>query len=316
MGNRGALSGTTTGRVVCIGGATIDRTFRLKAPVVLGTSNPTISDPPRFGGVARNVAENLTRLGVSATLVTALAEDGAGAALRDHLRRCGIETHVVGTRNAPTAQYLAILGTDNELAFGIDDVRAMDELHPDAIKAWWPNIGAADWLFLDCNVPPELVEFARRRTAGGTYRLALDAVSTFMVRKLGTGLRGLDAFFLNEDEGRAYLGIDPGVDADPREVAQLIQRRGAEMVVLTLGSRGAIVATPGDAKMVNVTSVAAVDVTGAGDALISGTLARLLTGVSPLDAVRTGTTLASLTIQQSGSVVPELSASLLERAEA
>jgi len=245
--------------VVCIGGATIDRTFRLESAVRFGTSNPTRSDPPRFGGVARNVAENLTRLGVSATLVTALADDDSGNALREHLRTCGIDAHIVRPRHAPTAQYIAILGAENDLSFGIDDVRAMDELHPDAMTAWWPTITSADWLFLDCNVHPDLVEVARRRTHGGTYRLALDAVSTFKVRRLGTGLRGLDAFFLNEDEGRAYLGIDDG------------------------------------------------------DALISGTLARLLGGAAPVDAVRAGTALATLTVQHEGSVHPQLTAELLER---
>ena len=55
--------------IACIGGAHLDRHGVLRGPLVLGTSNPG-SVHVAVGGVARNVAENLARLGVKVTLVS------------------------------------------------------------------------------------------------------------------------------------------------------------------------------------------------------------------------------------------------------
>ncbi len=48
--------------VVCVGGAVVDLLLRLQATAVLGSSNPA-DGLSTAGGVARNVAENLVRLG-------------------------------------------------------------------------------------------------------------------------------------------------------------------------------------------------------------------------------------------------------------
>ncbi|MCA3574619.1 MAG: carbohydrate kinase, partial [Aestuariivirga sp.] len=61
-------------RVIVIGGANVDIKGRSSGPFVQGTSNPgevTVS----AGGVGRNIAENLSRLGVSVSLFTALGDD-------------------------------------------------------------------------------------------------------------------------------------------------------------------------------------------------------------------------------------------------
>lgn len=52
--------------------------------------------------------------------------------------------------------------------------------------------------------------------------------------------------------------------------------------------------------------------TGAGDALIAGTIHRLIAGDPLAAAVRAGTVLAALTIETDHSVRPDLSAALLD----
>ena len=66
--------------ILCIGGAVLDRKFRLDGPWLPGTSNPARSSRS-FGGVARNICENLARLGVATALVTRVGADEAGAGL-------------------------------------------------------------------------------------------------------------------------------------------------------------------------------------------------------------------------------------------
>ncbi|HYK75001.1 MAG TPA: PfkB family carbohydrate kinase, partial [Pseudoneobacillus sp.] len=60
--------------VICIGGANIDRKFHMREKAQLGTSNP-IYTSQNAGGVARNMAENLGRLGVEVSLISASGND-------------------------------------------------------------------------------------------------------------------------------------------------------------------------------------------------------------------------------------------------
>src|SRR5690606_24733751 len=60
--------------VVCIGGANVDRKFRMEKPAQMGTSNPA-SVTRSVGGVARNVAENLGRLGHRVKLMSIAGND-------------------------------------------------------------------------------------------------------------------------------------------------------------------------------------------------------------------------------------------------
>ena len=70
----------TSAAVTAVGACHLDRKARSAAPLAQGASNPVVlqSCP---GGVARNVAENLARLGLRAALVSRLGRDAEGEAL-------------------------------------------------------------------------------------------------------------------------------------------------------------------------------------------------------------------------------------------
>src|SRR3954452_6925623 len=101
-------------KIACIGGAHIDRHGLLGGPLILGTSNPgTVTSD--FGGVARNVAENLARLGRGVRMVSRVGDDEAGRGVVRHLASLGIDTSNVTVSQRATASYTAILQQDGEL---------------------------------------------------------------------------------------------------------------------------------------------------------------------------------------------------------
>jgi sugar/nucleoside kinase (ribokinase family) len=76
--------------VVVIGGANMDVKGRAAERHQQGTSNPgTVTVSP--GGVGRNIAENLARLGIDAALITALGHDANGALLREACTSAGVD---------------------------------------------------------------------------------------------------------------------------------------------------------------------------------------------------------------------------------
>ncbi|MBL8700316.1 MAG: hypothetical protein JNK67_18215 [Alphaproteobacteria bacterium] len=296
--------------VVCVGGAAIDHSYRALEPLIRDSSNP-VRRVTGFGGVARNVAETLARLGVPSALVSALGDDAAGQAIRAHLVACGVDVAGLATQpGAASASYVAVLEPDGALAFGLSDMAVLDALTPARLATAFAARGPAGWIFADCNLSPAAFAALADIAARSQGALAVDAVSVAKAPRLAAVLGRLGLLFLNRDEARAL--VPPGADATPEALAHALVARGVAAVVLTLGPAGALVATSG--RIVHVPAVRAAlrDATGAGDALTATTLARLSLGDDLVEAVRAGTLAAALTIEAAGAVREDLDMGLLD----
>ena len=309
-------------RVVCLGGATVDRKYHALQPLQPGTSNP-VRSRRSFGGVARNVAETLGRLGVPSSLVSVVGDDENGRSLAAHLQASGVDiTRLLTVDGHATAEYAAVLGPDNDLSLGIADMAILDTLTVADIQRVWPLLASASWVFVDCNLSREVLSWliGRRRTS--RFRLAADAVSSVKVTRLDDLLQGIDLLFCNVQEAEALLGGDAGQasaapktaapKAGPRELALRLRSAGAAAVVLSRGDAGLVLAEPHSITELPAVKAKVVDVTGAGDALIAGTLSRLIDGESLMAACRIGMLAAALTIETEDSVNLSMSPRLVE----
>ncbi len=272
-------------RVVCIGAASIDRIFRCDDPLRMQTSNPARVEHG-FGGAARNVAENLARLGATVTFCGVVGDDEAGHALVQHLQAVGCD--VTGVRvvdGAATAQYAAIIAADGELAVGACDAGPLEALTVADLEDWMPLIAGALWLLLDCNLPAPVLAEAMRRRENAWWRLAIDGTSVAKALRLPKDLSAVDLLFVNEAE------------------ASTLGERGAKTRVISRGGHGILLRT-GDRRVeIPARSVeAVVDVTGAGDALVAATLRTLIDGYPLEEALVRATELAALTVQSATAV--------------
>lgn len=314
-------------RVVCVGGAVLDRKFHLAAPAVPGTSNPATA-ATAHGGVARNVAETLGRLGVATALVSCTGDDAAGRELRGALASAGVD--VTGVRAVPgeaTAEYVAVLGPDGDLALGVAATAVLDRIGPADVDHA-VDAAAGGWLLLDANLGAGVLARAVHRAHAAGLPVAFDAVSTPKVVRLpahGPGCPpGVTVLFGNRDEARAWLDRHaPAAAAGPQGpagdealAAGWRIAAGVSAVLLTRGAAGVVVADAAGVRALPATPATVVDVTGAGDALVAGTLAALARVPGPagdrvagaaLDrAVAAGTRLAALAVGSGHSVRPGL----------
>jgi len=295
-------------RVICIGGAAVDRKYRALSSLRMATSNPVASERS-FGGVARNVAENLARLGAQVSLVSILGNDDNGRLMLEQLEPAGIDTrYMVVSQTSATAEYVAVLQPDGDLAIGLADMAIFDEFVP-ALLQRAEREREADWIFADCNLPAQTLHHLLDRSRREGLMLAIDAVSAPKAMRLARDLRGIGLLFLNLDEARALLE-EP--EASPEAAAAALLARGAARIVLTLGSEGLVAADSAGIRRIRPVDADIVDATGAGDALIAATLVGLLKGLDLHDAARLGTAAAALTVDSSASVRPDLSLALLE----
>jgi pseudouridine kinase len=302
------------GKVTCIGGAAVDRKFHARIPIMLETSNPVTSERS-FGGVARNVAETLARLGVRSSLVSLIGDDENGRSIVRHLADVGVDTRRIAVSDhCCTAEYVAVLQPDGNLALGLADMAIFDEFSPDLLDRAWPDIASSAWIFADCNLPSDTIGELVARCRRHSIMLAVDAVSTSKAMRLPRDLRGIDALFLNLDEARALLHPD-GIGRSPSmHAATTLVERGATRAIVTCGAAGLVAADGSGPKILRSAEAQVVDATGAGDSLIAGTMIGLMQDRPLADAARLGMIAALLTIEHAATVRPDLSLATLESA--
>lgn len=296
--------------VFCIGGAGIDRKYHALGEISFSTSTPSRM-VTHFGGNARNVAENLARLGENVALLSLVGDDSNGRSLLDHAARAGVDVRGCEVvRGRSTAEFAAVMTQDGDLVIGVADMRVIDGLNAGHIERYRQQIADAKAVFVDCNPSNEFLHSLIEHARSGAQLLAVEAVSESKVRKLPDDLHGVGILFLNENEAAMYLN-DVERQTPAVERAAELQRRGARYVIMTLGDRGVLVAgeTMQTQHPVQATQT---DSTGASDAFIAGTLYRLIRGDALHDATRVGALLSALTIESSSTVAPDLSAHLLE----
>jgi pseudouridine kinase len=301
-------------RIACLGGAVIDRKLVALRAIEAGTSNPARGHVG-FGGVARNVAENLARLGCRASLHSCVGDDANGAALLAHLALAGVDASAVrAVSGASTAEYVAILEPGGALHVAAADMAILDGLYGPLVDGFLDDAAGADWAFADCNAPAATLERLVDRTRSAGVNLAVDVISTVKAARLPHDLSGLGCLFLNRDEAAAILGGP----AAPAELAEALKARGAQRFVLTLGADGAIAHEAGASHTIKAESARIVDVTGAGDAMIAGTLLGLASSLSLPEAARLGAHVAARAVASPLSVdetlAPAVAAAFLARA--
>jgi pseudouridine kinase len=279
--------------VVVVGGANVDVKARTTAALVSGTSNPgTVVRTP--GGVGRNVAENLARLGSRVALVSVIGSDPDGDWLVEETAAAGVDVASV-LRGGETGRYVAVLDTGGELVAGVSDMVATDAVVPEVLDH--DLLRSAALVVVDGNVPAPTVDAV---LALGV-RVVIDPVSVAKAARISPLLSGK----------RSVFAITPNADelAALGSVADLHARR-VEVVWVRRGAAGSLLSTPDGDVSLTAPAVSPVDVTGAGDAMLAAFCHRLLEGASLADAAAYGHEAAALTVASPHTVVPDLHAKM------
>ena len=322
LGKKGAILGRgyilrQDNAVVVIGGANIDIKVRSLAPVQQRTSNPGRSNTTS-GGVGRNIAENLARLGTPTHLIAAVGRDAAGDRLLSDTQAAGVRVDHVHRSTHPTGTYTAVLDADGDLVVAIADMAATDDLTPQDLQHGRELITNASLLVLDGNLAAPVLAYALDLAHAGDVPTVIDPVSApkaALLAPLLTSDRPIFALTPNLEELEAITGRP--VDTEPKVLAAAgdLHERGVQHAWVRLGEHGSLLSTAGDGHTILTAPPADVrDVTGAGDAMLAAFVHALLTGSDPVAAARYGHAAAALTVASTATVRPDLTSRLIEDA--
>jgi pseudouridine kinase len=295
--------------VVCVGAANLDRKLRSTDTIALRTSNPA-SQSESFGGVARNIAENLARLGTTVALLTAIGADSSGAALLDHAESLGIDVRgALRLDGCCSGTYTAVLDRDGEMVVALADMALYDRMEPAYVDARQAQLAGAALVVADLNLPRDTVAALARQASRTDTPLVLVAVSEPKMARLPDDLSGVRLLILNAGELAARVGRPlPDDDAIAAAIRD-VRAQGAQDVIVTRGARGVLVTAGDGIAGLPALPVDVVDVTGAGDAFAAAVCWSLVQDDAASDLVlacRRGLHLSALTLGVPETVHPGL----------
>ncbi|MCI0397646.1 MAG: carbohydrate kinase family protein [Chloroflexi bacterium] len=299
--------------VLVIGATLLDTKGKPTAGLEPRTSNPGHIRHTR-GGTARNVAENLARLGAKAMLVSAVGDDYTGRQLLDHTAEAGVNVENVSIiAGQHTGSYIALLDADGSLSVALDDVHVMENITAAYLYQNRRLFRDAQMVIVDGSLSPSSLEMAVRLAEQYNALLCADPSSTRLAYKLHPYLAKLHLIVPNEVEAAALCQADfAGYDPDASlEIAYLLRRAGVQTVIVTLSDFGLVYATSDETGYIPARYSEMVDSTGTGDALTAAVIFGIINELPVIESIRLGAAAASLTLQTSHTVVPDLSLDML-----
>ncbi|KAJ0229192.1 PfkB-like carbohydrate kinase family protein [Hirschfeldia incana] len=352
--------GGVTMEPVIIGALILDVHANPSTPPISGSTVPgQVLFAP--GGVARNVAECIFKLGVRPFLIGTLGIDGpANVLLKDWklstegiLRREDINTPIVSL----------VYDINGEVAAGVAGVDAVEKfLTPEWIQRFEHNISSAPVLMIDANLSTLALEASCKLAAEVNVPVWFEPVSVTKSQRISSIAKYVTIVSPNQDELIAMANtfcarnmfntLKPEVNKlSPEDVfcalrpaILVLLENGIKVVIVTLGSNGALLCSKGDPntalninrkfpksgeifKRVQLTCspnrlglshgstlfamhfptvpAKVKKLTGAGDCLVGGTVASLSDGLDLFQSLAVGIASAKAAVESDDNVPPE-----------
>jgi pseudouridine kinase len=288
--------------ILCIGGANVDRKAKAHQKVQLSSSNP-VEMSESCGGVARNIAENLSRLGLSTSLLSTVGDDKEGNWLLQETKGLGIDVSQVWLLSTErTGTYTALLDIDGEMVVSMADMNIYDQMTPAMFEDKWSYIASSKAIFADTNIPTECLRYLIKRCIEYNIPLYIDPVSSAKASKLPDRLDGVELILPNKEEAELLANVTIDSIEDCKEASEKIRARGVQKVVITLGEWGIYYSSAEESGHLPPFKTDIVDVTGAGDAFAASLLFGIESDEPLSTACQLGLAAATLTLQTENSV--------------
>ncbi len=288
-------------RICVVGSSNTDLVARTPRMPVFGETLHGHSFHIGFGGKGANQAVMAARLGGHVTMVTKLGRDTFGNDTLENYRQQGVDTtYVLFDEQAASGIALILVDEVNGQNAIVIANGANGALTPEDVRSASSAIISAQVLICQLETPlAASVEAFRIAKAAGVRTVFNPAPAAPLTPEL---LALTDILIPNEVEAGMLVGRSVESSDHALEAARLLQQQGPKTVILTLGSRGALVVDgTGAPEFVAAEKVKAVDTTGAGDSFVGSFAYFLASGRAIVDAARRATKIATRSVLKPGT---------------
>jgi ribokinase len=245
-----------------------------------------------FGGKGANQAVAARLCGADVFMVARVGSDLFGPATIENFKKIDIDTsHVKQVEGLSSGVAPIFVDADGQNRILVVK-GANDAVKPADVDAAAEMLKASDCIVLQFEIPLETVYYTVGLARKHGIRCILNPAPAQAIEL--RELTGLDYFIPNESEAETITGIAVRNSEEAKQCAEKLLSEGISRVILTLGSKGSLLAGQNLSELVPAFAVESVDSTGAGDAFIGSFAVFLAEGATELDAVRRANLYAGL----------------------
>lgn len=289
--------------ITVLGGFGVGKTILIdRAPEAGETANGGIySEGP--GGKGSNQAVQIARLDAPVSLITAVGSDPAGSRGFELWQAEGVNADSVIVKDAPTMVGFIIVDATGENRIALAP-GALDAVTVQEIEDRREVLESSDLAVVSFELNPEAALAALRIAHRAGVRTVCNPAPAIEIPADMFG--AIDVLVPNYGEACLLAGIDSATAPSPESLASALRDKGASAVVITLGSRGALVDDGNSVTHIeSVTVDHVVDTTGAGDSFVGALSTSLYRGESLELSAGFATRVAARTVMTK-EVIPAL----------
>ncbi|MBQ8531154.1 MAG: ribokinase [Parabacteroides sp.] len=251
------------------------------------------------GGKGANQAVAIARLGAPVTFICKTGTDIFGHQSQQLFEAEGINTsYVFSDPQNPSG--VALISVDDKAENCIVVASGANaNLTPEDLKKAEEAIDQCDIVLLQLEIPMETVEYVAKIASEKGKKVILNPAPA---QPLSAEL--LSHLYLitpNETEAEMISGVKITDEVSANEAAQVLSEKGVQNVIITLGSKGALVYSNGESEVVPAYKVNAIDTTAAGDVFNGALTVALSEGRDLKEASRFGCKASAISVTRSGA---------------
>ena len=247
------------------------------------------------GGKGANQAVAASRLGANVSMLGRVGRDNFGDFLLDNLKSNNVDTKLIQRDDASTGTATIIVDANGQNSIVLSPGANGKVSSADVEHASFSNFNL---LLLQLEIPTPTVFSAAKLAKENGVRVLLNPAPA---KELPDELIALADFIIpNETELSLLTGMEVKDIPSAEKAARELLERGTQNVVVTLGSKGALIVNKDIYRYVDTYQVDVIDTTAAGDAFIGG-FASVLDSSSLLDAVHYGCACGALATTKFGA---------------
>jgi sugar/nucleoside kinase (ribokinase family) len=260
-----------------------------------------------FGGAPANIAMNVNKLGAKSIIASAVGKDGLGQFLNNHIKNEGLDTSfieqvdystsmVMITKSKGTPVPIFYRDADYHLSFSEKLEKAVRNSKIIHFSCWPISRLPAR------NTIESIIETARENNSfvcfDPNYHEMLWPKGENGLEYVKSMIGKSDIVKPSEVDAERLFGKD----TNENQLAKFIEL-GAKLVIMTLGSEGAIVSNGHETIKFNTLATEIADTTGAGDAFWSGFYTAAVKGYTLKDALSLGFAVSAYKLKYVGALV-------------
>lgn len=288
--------------IAVLGGIAVDLEARPYKKLLMKDSNPGHLEIA-CGGVGRNIAENLQRMGgLRVFFFSAVGDDIYAEKVLQSIASIGVNTDCIfRLPHSNTATYLSILDEAGDMALAVAAMDIFEQISLDMVEKAACCFDGADFIVLDANLSKDVLEYAVERFKN--KRIFLEPVSVEKAEKASGILNRCHTIKPNRAEAEILSGVKIRTEADLEKASDVLLGKGVKRVFISLGEQGVFYKDKmRSGKVSPPERLKPISTTGAGDAMSAAIVRSTVFGRDVHRIASDAVLAASLTLQVESAV--------------